>query len=599
MHFHALAAAAAIPTMKHALRSYLHAWLMAVLLVPATLSHAADNAPAPDYQTLVKGLFEEADVVRITGHLVDGIYYDIDKITTKAMSLQKLKDMFLAEKPHYLGHEIPPLLGEHASSRLNFTWVNVEQKELGHAALLEGDRLLINGSLLFTLSTTPGEKNTRLLRQAAHYANPWTFSTPADAPNYRNLVSGFFARATACKITGFHIMRDRMIGYTTPDALSFQELKRIFLNEKLRYEGERDPNKELSSPNNLYKFTWVDARGNPLGRATLAGQDTLSLDGHMHFTTNSRGLSGSDATLWCGVTRLVDPGKLRLSYHEQIENLFAKATTCRIQGRYTPGTTLSYDVNFTASDAATLRQIKNMFLFEDPRDIGRSDDHDTSEKLPSRLHLTWQNPQGKELGRVALFNGDRLEFEDTHELYSTSTDLSEEPNTTLLTRTARLALPRIYGKPSLPDYQNLIQVLFATATTCRIKGYYTDLEADVTHDVDFTAADAPALQSLQQIFRAETPDYLGSSHRKKFGDSHPSNLHFFWADAQGKELGHVALFHGEKLLFESTHDLFTTSTGQPPYVDTTLLSKAAHLALPAIYGKPGPPAKSGGVKPER
>ena len=146
-------------TMKNTLRSFLFAWLMAVLLAPAAAAHAADGAPAPDYQTLVNALFKKAEVVKISGYVVDGIDYDIEAIETNASSRQELEEMFLAEKPRYLGKDIPPHLGEHASSRLNFTWVDMEQKELGHAALLEGDRLLINGSLLFSLSPKPGEKN--------------------------------------------------------------------------------------------------------------------------------------------------------------------------------------------------------------------------------------------------------------------------------------------------------------------------------------------------------------------------------------------------------------------------------------------------------
>lgn len=174
--------------MKHALRPSLFAWLMVLLLVPAAATRAADEAPAPDYQTLVDALFEKADVVKITGYVVDGIDYDIDRITTKAPSRQKLKDMFSTEKPRYLGRDVPPHLGEYFSSRLNFTWVDAEQKELGSAALLEGDRLLINGSLLFSLSPTPGKKNLALLREAANFANPLTIAPPcrhAELPPHR------------------------------------------------------------------------------------------------------------------------------------------------------------------------------------------------------------------------------------------------------------------------------------------------------------------------------------------------------------------------------------------------------------------------------
>ncbi len=88
---------------------------------PTRAIHGADDVSAPDYQTLVNALFKKADVVKITGYVVDGIDYDIDRIVTKAPSRQKLQVMFLAEKPRYLGRNIPPHLGEYSSSRLNFT----------------------------------------------------------------------------------------------------------------------------------------------------------------------------------------------------------------------------------------------------------------------------------------------------------------------------------------------------------------------------------------------------------------------------------------------------------------------------------------------
>jgi hypothetical protein len=111
--------------MKHVLRSFLHVCLMAVLLAPAISIHAADDAPAPDYQAVVNALFARADFVRIKGYVVDGIAHEINCTTTKAPSLPKLRNMFLAETPRYLGRDIPPRLGEHFSSRLEFTWVGI------------------------------------------------------------------------------------------------------------------------------------------------------------------------------------------------------------------------------------------------------------------------------------------------------------------------------------------------------------------------------------------------------------------------------------------------------------------------------------------
>ncbi len=588
---------------------------MVLLLAPAAATRAADDAPAPDYQTLVSGLFERADVVKITGYVVDGIVYDIESIKTAAWARRDLKDMFLAEKPRYLGRDLSPHLGEHASSRLNFTWVDVQQKELGRAALLEGDRLLINGSLLFSLSPTPGEKNLTLLRDVANDANPLTFDTPDETPNYRRLVSGFFAKAASCKITGFHHSGpegESKIDYTTPDLPALQELKRIFLHEKARFRYASDPDKvtdpdkatdaatSSSNGNSHCKFTWLDAQGAPLAYAELVDRDFIGLNGRHYFTTNATGLDGSDLTLWLGITRLVDPGwrqpPPQPDYRAMIQDLFSQAASCSIQGRYDMKTTFAYQVNFTASDAAALLELKEIFLFEKPRYQGRSDGEPFHSTAPSRLQFTWKDALGKELGRVSLFNDDRLEFETTHELFCTSNTRTGKGNITLLTRAARFALPGSFKKPVLPDYQDLVQGLFAKATACRIKGYYTDVEADVTHDVDFTAADTPALQAVKDLLLTEKPDYLGISSSTDLGGISSSSLHFFWTDAQGKELGHVALLHGDMLLFESTHDLFSTSPAKR--VNTTFLTKAAHLALPETYGKPKSPESGSEVKKE-
>lgn len=588
---------------------------MPLLLLCAAPSHAADAAPAPDYQALVDALFQKADVVKITGHVVDGIRYDIDSIETDASSRQKLKDMFSAEKPRYLGSEIPPHLGDYASSRLHFTWVDAEQKEVGRAALLEGDRLLINGSLLFTLSTRPGEKNLTLLRDAAHFANPLLFDTPADTPNYRRIVSGFFAKAASCKITGFHHSSpegESRIDYTTPDLSALQELKQIFLHEKALYSHGKAPDKEIdpdkatdaatssSNGNSHYKFTWLDAQGAPLAYAELVDREWIGLNGRHYFSTNSTGRDGANITLWLGITRLADPGWRKPppqpDYQAMIQELFSTAATCRIQGSYAIGKILPYDVDFTASDAAALLALKEIFLFEKPRYKERTNGDPIHITRPSRLLFTWKDPQGKELGSVSLLNEDRLEFVTTHDIFHISKAPTGQRNITLLTRAARFALPRHFKTPVQPDYQDLVQGLFATAAACRMKGYFTDVETDTTHDVDFTAADAPALQSLKQCLLTERPDYRGITDGTDMHGTDSSSLHLFWTDVQGKELGHLALLREGLILFESSHDLFSTSTGPGGRVNTTLLNQTAHLALPAIYGNSKPPESGGGVK---
>lgn len=586
-----------VPTMKPPLRSFLRVCLMAVLLVPATATCAAEDVPAPDYQSVVASLFKEADTCRMTGHVVDGTVYFLDRILTDDPSLQKLKQMFLAEKPRYLGREVPPLLGQHSSSRLEFTWKNVEQKEVGRAALLEGDRLLINGSLLFTLSTTPGEKNLAFLRQAAYFANPMAVAAPAGTPSYRRMISGYFARAVSCKITGYHSFRqeDRTIDYTTPDAAALQALKRILLRKKALYLREIKPREELSGVNSRYRFTWLDAQGTPVGHAELADRHTLCLGGHSLFSTNTYGIDYPDLGFFAGITRFVDPTQFpppQPDYHSLVQALFSKAASCRIQGSYAPeGVSLPYDVDFTAADASALQALKEMFLFERPDNAGRDEGgngvHITS---PSRLHFTWKDAQGMELGGVSLLNEDRLEFEATHDLFCTSENPPLKKNITLLTRAARFALPRQFARLEPPRYQDLVQGLSAKAAACRIKGCYTDVETDTTHDVDRTVADAAGLQALQQTFLAEKPDYRGICICKELNDGYISVLHFFWTDAQGKPLGHVALLNDGPVLFEPSHDLFITGS--------TLLTRMAHLALPAIDAQPRTPESNGPARKE-
>ena len=436
-----------------------------------------------------------------------------------------------------------------------------------------------------------------------------TFDTPAGTPSYRRIVSGFFAKAASCKITGYHDLgpeEEHRIDYTTPDLSALQELKQIFLHEKALFRHETDPDKAtdpdegISGNGTHYKFTWLDAQGAPLAYAEMGGRDFIGLNGHSYFTTNSRRFNDGDITLWLGITRLVDPARFppapQPDYRAMIQGLFSTAASCSIQGSYALGNILPYEVNFTAADAAALRALKEIFLFEKPRYDGRTEGEPIHITDPSHLHFIWKDPQGKELGSVSLQNEDRLEFEATHDVFCTSNDQSGQRNITLLTRAARLALPRHFKRLPLPDYQDLVQGLFAKAAACRIKGYYTDVETDTTHDVDFTAADTAALLALRQILLTEKPGYLGITDRKDAGYIFSSSLHFFWTDAQGKELGHMALLHGDLLLFEPTHDLFTTSSGPGRFVSTPLLVHAAHLALPEIYGNSKPPESGGEEK---
>ncbi|WP_395741115.1 hypothetical protein [Prosthecobacter sp.] len=586
--------------MKPPLCPSLFAWLVAVLLLPAAAMRAADDAPAPDYPAVIKALFQKADVVKITGHVVEGIRHNIECIETEAAFRKELEDLFLAEKPRYLGRDIPPHLGEYFSSRLNFTWVDVEQKELGHAALLEGDRLLINDSLLFSLSPMTGEKNLTFLRHAAMFANDLVFDTPADTPNFRRMVSGFFAKAASCKITGYHNMSregPHMIDYTTPDLAGLLELKRIFLHEKAVFSYEvpaaeaPTPDQDLSNGNSVYKFTWLDAQGAPLASAALVDRHLIGLNGRLYFAPHSAGRSGTNITLWLSITRLVDPGIFTpppSDYQAMIQDLFSKAASCSIEGSYAIGKILPYDVNFTASDSAALLALKEIFLFEKPRYKERSNGDPTHITRPSRLHFIWKDAQGKELGGVSLINEDRLEFTPTHDIFQiTHFPGSVQRNITLLTHAARFALPRSFKRPAKPDYQDLVQGLFLKAATCRIKGYHTDVETDTTHDVDIAASDPAALLALKKIFLTEKTGYLGiCSNDEAPGPFDITSLHCIWTDAQGKEVGHVALLNDDHLLFAGTQDLFATGAGAAGSGGTTLVKRLAHFE----HEQPRPPA---------
>ncbi|WP_395752535.1 hypothetical protein [Prosthecobacter sp.] len=583
--------------MKHALSSSRFAWLLALLLLPAAALHAADDAPAPapDCQAVIMALFQKADVVKISGYVVDGIRYDIESIAADVSSREELEYLFLTEKPLYLGKEIPPHLGEYSSSRLNFIWVDVEQKEVGRAALLEGDRLLINGSLLFSLSPVPGEKNLRFLRKAANFATDLTFDTPADTPNYRRIVRGFFEKAASCKIKGYHTMSKEgmhMIDYITPDVAALRELERSFLHEKALFSYGTDSDKEIdpdkatdaatSTSHGIshYKFTWLDAKGAPVAYAELVDRELIGLNGRHYFSTNSKGRDGANITLWRSITRLVDPEAFNLrqpDYQAMIQDLFSKAASCSIEGSYAIEKILPYDVKFTASDTAALLALKEIFLFEKPRYKERTNGDPIHITSPSHLNFIWKDAQGKELGSVSLLNDDRLEFKSTHDVFQLVSQARGQHNITLLTRAARFALPRYFKTPAPPNYQDLVQGLFAKAVACRMKGYCTDVKTDTTHDVDFTASDSAALQALRQIFLAEKPRYLGLSSEAVSGSRGISSLHCFWTDAQGKELAHVVLEGENRLLFTATQDVFSTDPAVAGSETLPLLTRLAQL----------------------
>lgn len=176
--------------MKPCFSPLVFACLLTLLHVFTAAACAADDAPAPpDYKAVVNAAFDKAVSCRITGHY-GGIYaggttLEIDYITPDAQSLQKLKDLFLREKPRYLGSEISARLGEGYIHSFYFTWLDKHGKKTAEAALLSGDMLTFNEKMLFT--TSPPEYNSVTLQECVAYLIlkknvPTTPDTPAQPP---------------------------------------------------------------------------------------------------------------------------------------------------------------------------------------------------------------------------------------------------------------------------------------------------------------------------------------------------------------------------------------------------------------------------------
>jgi hypothetical protein len=292
--------------MKHALRSSLHAWLIAVLLVPATLNHAADAAPAPDYQTLVNGLFDQAAGCEIRGcHTVLQRHW-IEFATPDAQSLQKLRQIFLLETPQYLGTDIPPSLDlTNPLLSFQFIWLDQHGKQLGYLDLLEGDKLIFNGTHLFTNSTPKG-KNVALEQHAADFTSPEIAAERKQPkPDYHAMIKAIFAKAASCKIEGEYYGRESMnaptheVDFTTSDARELLELQDIFLREKPRFFLNLRNSKTSVGANsscNLY-FTWRDAQGETLSRVLLAGDNVYFVETHDLFNTTPENFGRGNGNL--------------------------------------------------------------------------------------------------------------------------------------------------------------------------------------------------------------------------------------------------------------------------------------------------------------
>lgn len=279
--------------MKHFLPPSLLACVLVTLLAHAAPSHAADAAPAPDYQALVNGLFDKAAACKITGWHQIYRAHSIDFTTPDEASLQQLRGLFLLEKPRYLGTDIPPSLGQNHFQNLQFIWVDAQGRQLGWMRLLEGDHLVFNGTHLFTTSTA-GTKNVALETHAADFASPEIAAErKLPEPDFKTMITALFDKAASCKITGTFTgweSWDKLpheVDFTTPDARSLQKLKEMFLFEKPRFcVNTKEPELAYAKGYNMY-FTWFDAQGKKLGRMLLISRDSLFFeDTHDLFTTN-------------------------------------------------------------------------------------------------------------------------------------------------------------------------------------------------------------------------------------------------------------------------------------------------------------------------
>ena len=154
--------------------SALFSSLLLAFMLHATPSHAADDAPAPDYKAVVNAIFDKAAACRITGNVARSKLHYINYTTPDAKSLQKLRWIFLRENPRYGGKEPARYYGSNYIDDLHFTWLDATGKVLDRADLLEGHMLFFNGDILFKTFWKEGE-TAPLLPRAADLAVPGIF----------------------------------------------------------------------------------------------------------------------------------------------------------------------------------------------------------------------------------------------------------------------------------------------------------------------------------------------------------------------------------------------------------------------------------------
>lgn len=145
--------------------------LTAILLGLAPGAHAADAAPAPDYPALVNALFDKAATCTITGFNIRAKPHIFSFTARDAKTLQKLRWIFLREKPLYLGAPSHPAEEWYDSDELHFKWLDAKGKVLGRADMEDACLLSFDNAHLFKTIWKEGD-SAPLLARAMDVALP-------------------------------------------------------------------------------------------------------------------------------------------------------------------------------------------------------------------------------------------------------------------------------------------------------------------------------------------------------------------------------------------------------------------------------------------
>ncbi|MDZ4401698.1 hypothetical protein [Prosthecobacter sp.] len=137
-------------------------WLLILGWIQITLLVGAEPAAKTNYEKMVDMLFDESKTCLVKGQFVwKGDIHEANFKTEDKRQLSRLKDVFSHEKPEFAGLIDPdnkPV--SMYSAYFDFTWLNKDRKELGHAVIIDGDTLIFNDKhiyktkdLTFLLST--------------------------------------------------------------------------------------------------------------------------------------------------------------------------------------------------------------------------------------------------------------------------------------------------------------------------------------------------------------------------------------------------------------------------------------------------------------